>query len=208
MNIKVAIGLPTNRQIRPKTVLSLANLINETKYDVFPIVASEGFTIAENRLYVVCQALKNNCTHLFFVDDDMTYPPDTLDKLMAHGKEVIGVKSYSRCLPLRTTIVFNADNYDYSGEELKPIIPDHLFEVEATSGGCLLIDLSIIDKLEKPWFGFETNDLGITTLGEDVWFTRRAKKAGYKIWCDPTITIGHLGEFNYSLDNEQIDFTK
>jgi GT2 family glycosyltransferase len=206
--IKIAIGLPTNRLIKPKTVLSLANLINETKYDVFPIVASEGFTIAENRIYITVQAIKNGCTHLFFVDDDMTFPADTLDRLMEHKKEVIGVNLYSRCLPLRSTIIFLPESYNLDGESFDPIIPDHIFEVEGCTGGCLLIDLSIIDKLEKPWYGFEVNEFGVTLLGEDVWFTRRARKAGYKVWCDPTIVVGHIGDMNFSSDNTLINNIK
>jgi GT2 family glycosyltransferase len=199
MNTKVAIGIPTNRQIKPKTVLSIMNMVSQTQYKVFPIVASEGFTIAENRIYIMCQAIKNNCTHLFFVDDDMTFPPDTLDKLMEHKKEVVGVNLYSRCLPLRSTIIFLPESYDFNGDKInEPTIPDHIFEVEGVTGGCLLINLSIIDKLEKPWFGFKVDDFGVTLLGEDIWFTRRARSAGFKVWCDPAIKVGHLGEYNYS----------
>jgi hypothetical protein len=209
MEIKIAICLPTNRQIKPKTVQSLADLVNYGGYKMEIIVATEGFTIAENRLYCVCQAMKKGCTHLFFVDDDMIFPPDTAHRLMAHGKEVVGVNLYSRCLPLKSTIIFPADSYDLDGDKMvEPTIPDHLFEVEGTTGGCLLIDLSIMDKLKKPWFGFETNEWGITTLGEDVWFMRRVREAGYPVWCDPSIVAGHLGEMNYSSANELINKIK
>lgn len=201
---KVTIALPTNRLIKPKTVQSLADLIAHGGFDFQVIIATEGFTIAENRLYCVCKALQNKSDYLFFVDDDMTFPPDTLERLIAHGKEVTGVNLYSRCLPLKSTIIFLEESYDLDGDDYEPKIPDHLFEVEGVTGGCLLIDLSIMDKLRKPWFGFETNEHGITTLGEDIWFTRRAREAGFKVWCDPTIIVGHLGDLNYSSANKDI----
>lgn len=208
LKTKIAIALPTNRLIKPKTVQSLADLIVHGGFNFEIIIASEGFTIAENRLYCVCQAIKRGCSHIFFVDDDMIFPPDTLEKLMAHKKEVVGVNLYSRCLPLKSTIIFLPESYDLDGDDYEPHIPDHLFEVEGVTGGCLLIDLSIMDKLKKPWFGFETNEFGITTLGEDIWFTRRAREAGFKVWCDPSIIVGHLGEINFSSDNNLINNIK
>jgi len=194
---KVTLAIPTNRQIRPKTVQSALALVAHGGYDFHIICATEGFTIAENRLYCVCQAIKNGSDYIFFIDDDMTFGANTLDLLMAHEKEVVGVNLHSRCLPLKSTIIFLPESYNLDGESFEPTIPDHLFEVEGVTGGCLLIDLSIMDKLEKPWFGFETNEVGITTLGEDVWFARRARKAGFKVWCDPTIEVKHIGDYNY-----------
>ena len=197
MENKIAICIPTNRLIKPKTVQSLADLINHGGYQFEIIIATEGFTIAENRLYCACQAIKKGCTHLFFIDDDMTFEADILDRLMAHKKEVVGVNLYSRALPLRSTIIFLPESYDLDGDNYEPNIPDHIFEVEGVTGGCLLIDLKVFDKIAKPWFGFEVNEFGITTLGEDIWFTRRCREAGYQVWCDPTIPVGHWGEYNY-----------
>src|SRR3990167_457179 len=44
---------------------------------------------------------------------------------------------------------------------------------------------------------FESNDKGELVCGEDMWFCRKAIKAGYDIWADSTVKVGHLGEFEY-----------
>jgi predicted O-methyltransferase YrrM len=35
-------------------------------------------------------------------------------------------------------------------------------------------------------------------IGEDLAFCIRAKKAGFKIWCDPTIPLNHIGEQEFN----------
>jgi len=34
-------------------------------------------------------------------------------------------------------------------------------------------------------------------LGEDVYFFRKAKKAGFNVYCDFSIKIGHIGDYIY-----------
>jgi hypothetical protein len=34
-------------------------------------------------------------------------------------------------------------------------------------------------------------------IGEDVNFCKRANEMGLEVWCDPTIRIGHIGEYLY-----------
>src|SRR3990167_7699081 len=102
MDKKIALGLPTNRGFKPKTVLSLLNI--EKVGELYPIIATEGYTISENRNYIVAQAIKAKCDYLLFVDDDMIFPPDTLKRLLAHGKDIIGVLSNSRKLQLQPTV--------------------------------------------------------------------------------------------------------
>lgn len=186
MEIKVAVAVITNRGIKAKTALSLMNLVSATKVPVFPLVASEGFTIAENRTYCVIQAIKNSCTHMLFIDDDMVFPEDTLDKLLAHSKPIVGVNSHSRMLPLTTTVTFEGDE-----------MPKELFECQQVGFGVALIDLSIMQAIPQPWFGFETAINGKILNGEDGWLCDRARSNGFSVWCDPTLSVGHIGDYIY-----------
>ena len=199
MKPKICIGVPTNRLIKPKTVLSLLNIIDKSKYDYHFLIASEGYTISENRTYIVTQAIKNKCTHLLFVDDDMIFPENTIDQLISHGKEIVGTVAHSRALPPMPVVEFlNEDEVSVADRLLgKWNIPKELFEVKAVGGGVLFIDLKVFETLGKPWFSTETWEFGMTKMGEDSWFCQKAREAGFKIWCDPTLTIGHIGDYIY-----------
>lgn len=195
MDTKVAIAVITNRQVQPKTLLSLMELIAHTEYQVHPIIATEGYTIAENRTYCVVQAIKNECTHILFVDDDMTFPLDTLEKLMENGKRIVGVMSYSRKLPLSPTVAFlNDEGHLGPRPEVMPTEPFKAYHVGA---GVLLIDLSVFQEMPQPWFKFDVHDSGKVLRGEDGYFCDKAKEMGIDVWCDPRLPIGHIGNYTY-----------
>ena len=70
-----------------------------------------------------------------------------------------------------------------------------LFTVDYTGFGWVLIKKGVFENLEYPWFApkmqvFESGDVQ-DMCGEDVSFCLDAKEAGYEIWCDPKIRVGH-----------------
>ena len=156
------------------------------------IVATEGYTISENRAYILNQARKANCTHLLFIDDDMVFPKDTLTRLMSHKEAVVGLPYHSRTLENKA--------YNIIDEEGKAVteLPEELFKVQHVGTGVMLIDLSIIPDLKMPYFFMETHETGFTLTGEDAWFCLQVRKAGHSVWCDPNIKdIKHLGDYIY-----------
>jgi hypothetical protein len=55
--------------------------------------------------------------------------------------------------------------------------------------------MSVFDALTKPYFRYVTDEAGGEIVGEDYVFCDRARAAGFRIWCDATLSleIGHLG---------------
>lgn len=189
--MKIFIGMPCNRSVKPKTVESIVNMVARGGHEFKIVIATEGYTIAENRSYLVAQA--KGYDYLLFIDDDMIFPPDTLEKLLAHKKEIVGVLSFSRMNPPVCTVEFLDNNLQPSEKEL--------FEVKTVGAGVLLIDMMIfnspVNPMDKPYFSFEIYDFGMTKMGEDAWFCRQAKNKGRQIWCDPTIKVKHIGDCLY-----------
>jgi len=185
--MKITLAIPSNRGVRTKTVKSLLDLVAKGGYEFHVIIAEYGYTIAENRNYLSSQAFKNDSEYILMVDDDMVFPNDTLDRLIGHKKDIIGVASNQRKLPIQTTVE------PLGGGE----IPDKVFEVKAVGGGVLLIDMVVFKKMPQPWFSFKTHSNGMTMVGEDKWFCDKARGVGFSVWCDPTIIIKHLGEYEY-----------
>lgn len=202
--MKITIGIPTNRGVKAKTVQSLLDMIVKNasdRYDYYSfhiVTATEGYTIAENRNYLAIQAQKNGSDYLFMVDDDMVFPPETLETLVKHDKDIIGVASNSRMLPLSHTVGLMNENGEYvSRESIKPWnkLPKELFKCYSVGTGVILIKMSVFERIEKPYFAFDVLDSGKVATGEDGWFCKQAHKATIDIWCDPTIQIGHIGEY-------------
>lgn len=206
--MKVTLAICTNREVKAKTVASLLELVNYSKEIYFHIlVANRGYHIGENRNYCVVQAQKNQSDYLFFVDDDMTFEKDTLTRLWTQEKDIIGVNSYSRCLPLSSTVGL----MDKEGKYMHPDrhtawemrIPDELFKCYFVGTGIMLIDMKVFDKIEKPYFSFTSDENGMIVHGEDGSFCDKVKKAGMDIWCDPTISVGHVGDYIYQAPEKE-----
>ncbi len=184
--MKIAIGLPTNRLIKPKTADSLLKLVAVSKYDFEMIVSTRGYTTAENRNYIAAQAVKRNCTHLFMVDDDMIYEVDTLEKLIAHDKDIVGGVAF-------TKYEVQVDVNEYIGEKKE----GELRECSAMGGGVLLVKCDVFKKVSQPHFGYIWNDNGSVRESNDWYFCHKAQKHGYKLWCDSSITAKHIGKYEY-----------
>lgn len=206
--MKITLAVCTNRGVKPKTVGSLLDMVAHSKeIDFHILVAERGYTIGENRNYCVVQAQKNGSDYLLFVDDDMTFPAGTLSRLLSHDKDVVGVNSYSRCLPLSSTVGLMDKNGEYmhpdKHTEWEMQIPDGLFKAYFVGAGVLLIKMTVFNKIKKPYFQFTTDKNGQIIHGEDGYFCNKVKKAGMDVWCDSSLDIGHLGEYSYSKPKEE-----
>ena len=43
-------------------------------------------------------------------------------------------------------------------------------------------------------------------LSEDYAFTERAKQAGFGVWCNPGVRLGHIGQYPYRLEDMAMEF--
>ena|SRR3990167_1330823 len=193
---KITVGIPTNRGLRPKMAQSLLNLVVHGGYEFHIVVAEEGYTIAENRNYLTVQALNNNSDYLLMIDDDMTFEPDMLDKLIENKKDIIGVAYHPRS-ETGEIIKYLDEVVSVKIEQSTDPKYKDTFECHATGTGIILIKCNVFKKMSRPWFMFEYYPTGQCKLGEDWYFCREAKKAGFTIWTDPKPRVGHIGERIY-----------
>lgn len=180
----------------------LLGLNNSTGYDTL-VVDQPGPAIDVNRNVICYVALKEGASHIMFVDTDMKFGKDTLEKMLALDKPVVGVASRKKKFPLEYTMEIDIPTgwRQMRNDELpeRPFskIDGHPILVGT---GIMLIDLEKIKDVPKPWFKLDSywNDgepPGYT--GEDIYFCRKVWKAGLEVWCDPTIPIKHIGDFEY-----------
>lgn len=141
--------------------------------DIEPILG-EGPYPHMDRQMVVDMAFKRNCSHLLFVDGDMLFSSESFLRLMAHDLDIVGAKYNKRT----------------NGEDTVPGCCHILAPVPFVPTGFLLVAMSVFEKIGTPAFSMQ----GDETTSEDVYFCDKAISHGYKVWCDPTIKVGHLYE--------------
>ena len=134
-------------------------------------------------------ALANNCDKILFIDSDQTFSHDALERLLSSNKDIIGAASLTRKDPIQYTCK------DEDGERINFREKSGLVEVHTNGFPMTLIDAKVFDKIPKPYFTV-TYDNG-AWIGEDESFCHAAREAGYKIWIDADVKVGHLGVREY-----------
>ena len=199
---KVLIGTPNKGDIKFETHMSLISVfLGATEYDVAHLgMASPAIDFNRNS---ICKwALENSVSHVCFVDTDMVFPSNTISQLLALEKPVVGVASRKKKFPRTYTIEIDepTGTRHLKAEEL-PSQPFSTFNGHPirVGTGVMLIDLEKVKGIPKPWFLMESywNDEEIGYTGEDIYFCRKVWAAGLEVWCDPTINVGHIGDFTY-----------
>lgn len=149
---------------------------------------------ARNQL---CQmVLDEGYSHLWFMDDDHAFPPQILTKLLAHNVPLVTPVCLTRTYPFNPVQYVAGEN----GGKTLPIplsqtATDGLIEIEA--GGCagMLISREVIEETQygrelalgdgMGWFEYSHKS-------EDVLFCEKAKAAGFKIYTDLSVRLGHI----------------
>lgn len=180
----ILVGIPCSDTVKTRFAYSLFNLKGD-----YHISMQIGCDVAHNRNKIVTQLLDKDYTHVLFVDSDMQFEPDTLQRMLEHDKDILGLAANRRKLPLESVVK------PLDGDITKPL-PKELFEAESCGTGMMLIKSGVFEYLPAPWFEFTYDEKG-ERVGEDVEFCRKARMAGYDIHVDPTIPIKHLGEYGY-----------
>ena len=187
---RICIGLPTCGSVKTKTVFSILRMLKFSDFD-FDIVTKESSILHWNREHIVKQAIEAGCSHVLFIDSDMFFEADAVERLLKRDKDIIGVPYNLRQIEPTSTL----KNTDEQGNKIWEETQDGLLKCAAVGAGFLLIKTSVFQKLKEPWFFWETNELGEVVTGEDSWFCRLAREAGFEIYADMMIKVGHIGDF-------------
>lgn len=155
----------------------------------------------------VVEAVRNQCTHLMFIDDDMTFPHYAVDQLIDRHLPVVGGLCFARKETQENKPVAKKIEGDLMSDMSIEDIPtfDEPFEVAGTGTGFLLIDMKVFQTLEPPFFYYgNPEDFGLKALpfpehdlSEDTTFMLNLRKNNIPIYIDPTFEVGHVGEKLY-----------
>lgn len=193
---KTLVAIPTMHNVPVEFMASLVGMkrVDETKFS-----PNDGSLVYMSRETLSVQAVKMEADYILWLDSDMVFEPDLLQRMMKTLKDNdldFLTACYFRRNPPYTPVLYSGLDFDGEAckwEELKNLpLPDSgLFEVEGCGFGCVLMKTDIVLDV-KGRFGKLFTPIGGT--GEDLSFCWRARQCGYKLMCDPSIPIGHIGK--------------
>lgn len=194
MKKKILIAIPTARNIEADTFKSIYDLEVPDGYDT-EFQYFYGYQIDQVRNLIADWVIKGY-DYLFAVDSDISFPRDTLQRLLNHDKGVVsGV--YRQRLPEQHIEVFDKTGARLS---LDAIYGKGLVEVGGVGFGCVLIKKHVFADIGYPQFEYKSALDHKNTVSEDWDFCNKARNKGYKIYVDSTIHCGHHGSSVFRLE--------
>lgn len=199
----LCVGFVRPKLVSGKFMESLVTLALARKMPAGWIGLESGPRIASARNEVVRGFLRSDASHLLFIDTDMDFDVEHVDRLMASADEdtILGGLCFTGDGDVYPTLYRMTldDDGKFTGKEILLDYPDdQLVEVEATGAAFLLIPRKVLEALEKtfsdktayPWFAEGERDL--VEIGEDITFCLRARSLGFRIMVDTGVVIRHL----------------
>ena len=191
--MKVFIAVPSMDTIPALFAQSLALLQRDCDVQIGWEVGSLVYHARNN---LARQALKTDADYVLWLDSDMVFAPDTLQRMLKVCKDndidFLTAVCFRRKPPY-TPCLFDRLEKVEKGASYTALmsVPDGLFQV----GGCgfagVLMSSDVLLSVQAKFNGrmFDPMD----GFGEDVSFCWRARQCGYDIWCDSSIEFGHVG---------------
>lgn len=151
--------------------------------------------IARNTL--AKQAAMSDCDRVLWLDSDMVFTPDLLERLSddMEGREFVCGLYSTRKQPYHPTIykeisVVKTESGLMPKASVYDDYPkDSVFRVCAAGFGAVLMTTDLIRKVgERFGLPFER----VTGFGEDLSFCMRVAEMGIPMYCDSRIKLGHL----------------
>lgn len=202
--VKILVGILTRTEyVHYRNMISFLKVWGMTQvYKDFYHVGRAHSAVARN--IIVKAFLKGDYTHLLFIDDDMIFEGDAINKLLAMDVDIATGIAYQRGEPHSPCIfLFNPDNKSlYPVEAVRDKESRGQSQVDAIGGYFILAKRKVFEGVEYPWFKYGDTSLGINDsvdpeekgIGEDVYFSAKAKMAGFEVWVDTSVEIKHIGQ--------------
>jgi hypothetical protein len=203
---KITIGMPCGGGNVPwATMMSLLNTVRACDKEGIPIRIESivGCPIVQwARSIIVEKFLKSDATHLFWIDADIVWTVDDFFRIVGFGGvlDVVGA-TYPFKREDRAFIINTAGE---PGElEVNGL---GCVKIKSIGLGFTIMKRAVVEKVAatkervlEPSNGIEFADVFRVDRtengprGEDVAFFDDVREAGYDVWLDPSVNLGHIG---------------
>lgn len=203
------------------SILGLVSYFQKSEYEAtfYPIFFES--LISRGRNAAVAEFLRGNSTHILFIDSDISFEPEDVQKLIDSNKDVICSPYPKKYLKLENAKEDNKEVVDFAvgGKLIKA--GDNIYEIDSVATGFLLIKRQVFEKLlmfyknltyindidgygigNKTWDFFKVgiNPKTGTYDSEDWGFCHLWRNIGEKVYARSDIKLVHWGWYAYRGD--------
>jgi hypothetical protein len=181
---KIAICLATGDTVHTDFAFSMWEMFHRC-YGLVTIINARSSLVPVSRYTLVNSAIEDHrAEKVFFIDTDLTFPPDALDRLLAHDVPIVAA-TYVMRRPPQIVLGFGV-------EDIEPGATG-LYKMYRMPIGFSLISTEVFRNIPKPWFPVVWDEEKGNLIGEDYGFCDLAREAGYDLWCDLDLSheLGH-----------------
>ena len=187
--MRLLVAVPTVDYVPADFVKSLANLSLRLGRERIPadvqIIGGTLVYIARNRL--AHRAIRDEYTHVLWLDSDMTFSDSIVEDLLFCGKDMVCGAFVSRRPPYGPCVY--TDISDPANMKKVENFGTEPFRVDGCGFAAVLTSVSLLDAVQS---NFGTCFRPTEQYGEDLAFCDRVKQLGREIWCEPTVRPGHI----------------
>lgn len=167
------------------------SLGNVEKPEGSQVVLGVGMSITDN-LNTAVRSLRPQDEWIWLLGDDHVFDPDTLMRLLDREEDIIAPVCSYRFAPFGLVHYGDriGDTEFFKQLQVTDLPTDgEPFEV-VRSGSLMLIRRHVLDAIGDPWWGHAN-----WRMSEDMYFCEQARAKGFKIMVDPSVSVGHMGNF-------------
>jgi len=180
-------------------------------YETVQLISPQ-FPIDFNRNNLAREAMKRGADMLVWFDGDMTFPPDTLQRLVKNcigtAGGIVSGTYFKKGPPYECISAIAHKGYRTSVsnvyQNIDPTKGDaDLVECDLIGMGCAITPVKVFKELKSPWFGYKINEItGEQSVSEDVLFCEKARFGDrFKIYTDTSLVCGHIVEDHVSIQH-------
>lgn len=130
--------------------------------------------------------MASDYTDLLFADADMGWDTEGLLRMLAHDVDVVGAICPKRRDPIEWAVNLLKDA---DGNRIEQ---DGLMQCAYVGTALMRIRRGVFERMGAGHY-FDAGYEGQGFIGEDAWFCREFRRAGGRVWADPTVTVSHTG---------------
>lgn len=155
--------------------------------------------VTDARVYALELAFKMEIDYVMWIDDDMTPPGGTFEKLyrtmVKEGAALVSALCYRRGEPYGPCAFAPEMKEDGSHNCWMERLPERIAEASSVGFGCVLMDVA---QAHDVWDMCDGRAFLMTKgIGEDAYYCSLAKKLNQRILVDTSCVPGHVGDYVY-----------